>query len=236
MPSPQLLFLGTVGDPLSEVPSRARYAFNTRGFGSHQAIIEFVESGTKILDVGCSSGYLMELLHSQRGCHCCGIEFDPSTAEQAEKKGFRVLRASIENGAGELLKLGPFDHVIFGDVLEHTVNPEKVLNETHQLLAPGGSIIVSLPNIVSLMSRLKILLGWWNYTDMGIMDRTHLRFFSYKSARQLMHDGGFEVERELFVSPLTFHGGRLLEPVQHFRPNLLANQFIFKASPLPISR
>ena len=214
----------------SRIAVRARYAFNSKGFGAHQAISNLVIPGGKVLDVGCSSGYLMEYLRANLDCHCVGIELDPKAALKAEEKGFVVVHSSVEEKIDELREMGPFDQVIFGDVLEHTVSPESILQETQQLLAPSGSVVVSLPNVVSLVSRLKIFSGRWNYTDMGIMDRTHLRFFSYKTAKKLLADGGFQVDRELFAGPLTFWGGRRLEPVQHVRPNLLANQFIFRAS------
>lgn len=170
----------------------------------------------------------MQSMIETRNCDCVGIEKNPVWARTARKLGLSVIEHDIQAGLGELSHLGTFDHIIFGDVLEHTSNPEDVLKSSRLLLRPDGSVIVSLPNVVSLMSRIRILAGKWQYTDTGILDRTHLRFFCIRSGRELICDSGFRIIKESFAGPMTFHMGRVGILLTRARPNLLANQMIFE--------
>lgn len=211
--------------------SDGRYALNRRGYGAHQAIADRVRPGSTVLDVGCASGYLMEYLREVKQCECLGIEMEEDAACEARKADFTVIHGSAEQGLAAVAAHQPFDHVIFGDVLEHTVDPHAVLASSRVLLNPNGTSIVSLPNIVSLHARLKLLLGVWRYEDAGIFDRTHLRFFSVATGRELIEESGFRITHESFVGPLTFHGGRRFLPITAVRPGLLANQMVFEARP-----
>jgi methionine biosynthesis protein MetW len=185
-----------------------------------------------ILDVGCAAGYLMAHLQDSKGCHCVGIEQVRESAMAARNTGFRVLEDDALSGITSLAETDQFDHIIFGDVLEHLIDPMAVLIASRSLLRPSGNIIVSLPNIVSLHARATIALGIWRYHESGIFDKTHLRFYSVKTGRELLREAGYRITHEDFVGPLTFHGGRRLKAVIALRPNLLANQMIFAAVPI----
>jgi len=86
-----------------------------------------------------------------------------------------------------------YDAVIFGDVLEHMRNPQAVLQKLSALLKPGGKILISLPNVANIWVRINLLLGRFNYSRVGILDETHLRFFTLKTAKQLAVDSGLDV-------------------------------------------
>ncbi len=89
------------------------------------------------------------------------------------------------------------------DVLEHLPDPERALAAARRLLRPGGRLFVSVPNVANLTVRLSLLFGRFEYGDRGIMDRTHLRFFTRKSALRMVRGAGFEVLRkEMTVMPL----------------------------------
>lgn len=209
-----------------------RDGMNRRGYGAHQAIADRVRSSSKVLDVGCASGYLMVYLRETKGCDGVGIEQDVESARRARESGFVVINGDAEATIAAAADHQPFDHVIFGDVLEHMVNPHAVLSTCRTLLSPGGTAVVSLPNIVSMRARLKLTLGIWRYEDTGIFDRTHLRFFSVATGRDLVEESGFQVIHESFVGPLTFFGGRPFLPIIAARPGLLANQMVFEARPV----
>jgi 2-polyprenyl-3-methyl-5-hydroxy-6-metoxy-1,4-benzoquinol methylase len=211
----------------------AEYAFNQRGYGTHQAMTELVEVGATVLDVGCASGYLMENLRRTKNCHCVGIEPNPVAAGRASALGFEVIPSTAIDALAAKQKSGDqFKHIIFGDVLEHMTEPQQVLERCRSLLAPNGTIIVSLPNIVSLRARVRIACGIWRYEEMGIFDRTHLRFFTIRTGRELLVEAGYAIIDERFVGPLTFLGGRRLESVTRLRPQVLANGAIFSARPI----
>jgi 2-polyprenyl-3-methyl-5-hydroxy-6-metoxy-1,4-benzoquinol methylase len=114
-----------------------------------------------------------------------------------------------------------YDLVILGDILEHLKRPDIFLTAINDHLTPDGKIIVSVPNIANYSIRLRLLIGQFRYTETGIMDRTHLRFFTWSSFSELIDRSGFAIEKRLFISRFS---GFLL----HFFFPLLAVQFIVK--------
>ena len=110
--------------------------------------------------------------------------------------------------------------------------PGQILEYCRSLLCPNGTIIVSLPNIVSLRARMRIACGIWRYEEMGIFDATHLRFFTVRTGRELLEQAGYAIFDERFVGPLTFLGGRRLESITRLRPQILANVMIFAERPI----
>jgi len=211
--------------------SSQEYRFNNRGYGSHQAIAELIGQESFVLDVGCASGYLMQFLRETKRCRCVGIEIDPVAAAKGRAADFDVIGADFRHGLQVARSLMPFDYVIFGDVLEHLPDPHVALQHTLDMLSPHGHIVVSLPNVVSLVARIRLLRGIWRYEDMGIFDRTHLRFFSVESGRELLTENGYRIEQELFVGPFTWLGGRRFQNITALRPGILANQMVFRATP-----
>lgn len=152
--------------------------------------LELVGEGRRVLDVGCATGYLARALVAQ-GCQVSGVEYDPEAAEKARPTLEELVVADIERE--DLAGLFPgrtFDAVVFGDVLEHLRNPEEVLRSAVGLLAPGGSIVISVPNVSHGSLRLALLQGRWDYRETGLLDRTHLRFFTRDSLTTLLRSAG----------------------------------------------
>lgn len=160
-----------------------------------------------------------------------GIELNPKLADEASALGFEVITGQALNAVAAIGTGRQFDHILFGDVLEHMIDPLEVLQQYRSLLAPGGTIIISLPNVVSLVARVRIAGGIWRYDDMGIFDRTHLRFFTIRTGMELLADAGLYVVEKRFVGPLTYYGGRRLAWVTRLRPQVLANVMVFAARP-----
>ena len=124
----------------------------------------------------------------------------PFFADELEQLGNRVVRADLDNPPLDELR---FDSVLLMDVLEHVPDPARILASVRRLLRPGGRLFVSLPNVANLTVRLALLFGRFEYADRGIMDRTHLRFFTRRSALRMVRAAGFKVERqEMTVIPL----------------------------------
>jgi 2-polyprenyl-3-methyl-5-hydroxy-6-metoxy-1,4-benzoquinol methylase len=153
-----------------------------------------------VLDLGCNTGYLAASL-SQRGCDVVGFEIDPAAADEAERHCSRVIVGDLDRQQDRDLIDGRFDVILMGDVLEHLRAPLPVLASVRPLLTRHGIVIASIPNIATWRVRLAIARGRFDYEETGILDHTHLRFFTRRSARELAQQAGYVVEREQFTLP-----------------------------------
>ncbi|MEZ5122765.1 MAG: methionine biosynthesis protein MetW [Solirubrobacterales bacterium] len=180
---------------------------------SHRLVLDLVPAGSRVLDVGCAEGYLAAELIA-RGCDVVGVEPDTRAAAIARERGLDVLEVDIEQVT---LDAAGFDVVIFADVLEHLRDPEEVLRR----MLPAGRVVVSLPNIAHWTARRTLLRGEFPREDFGLFDRTHLRYFTRATARELAAAAGYRITAERFADaplPLESHIGAL----RHLRPQALA--------------
>jgi SAM-dependent methyltransferase len=180
--------------------SASPYRLKDDPYSSHALILARLGEGQgrRALDVGAADGFLAERL-TARGWRVTAIERDPDQARLAKGKCQDVLVADLDQGVPELP--GPFDGIICGDVLEHLSDPLPVLIGVTRPLAPGGTVVVSVPNVAHLWIRLSLLLGRFEYGDRGILDRTHLRFFTRRSFLDFLGQAGLAVT-ELTVTPV----------------------------------
>jgi 2-polyprenyl-3-methyl-5-hydroxy-6-metoxy-1,4-benzoquinol methylase len=201
----------------------------------HTRMIQLVGRNKTVLDVGCARGNTGRVLVNQFNCIVSGIEKDPQAADCARDVYQQVIVGDIENIATlTQVRGGPFDIIIFADVLEHLQQPERVLSASRSLLQPEGYVLISLPNIVTLRLRIRFLLGRFEYTEQGIMDKTHLRFFTFKTAREMIAASGYSIEHFEFLVGHRFGRrlARLRIPRRWLPPTVFGTQFIFKARPV----
>lgn len=165
-------------------------------------MLEFVPgSARRVLDVGCGDGGFSALVKRSRGSSVWGVEMDPQAARRASRRLDRVVRGDFSSALRRLPKRG-FDAVVFNDVLEHLAEPERALEQAKTLLTPRGVVVASIPN-VRHFSVLKTYL-WdrdWRYASFGVLDRTHLRFFTRKSIRRMFEETGYDVSRMKGINP-----------------------------------
>lgn len=152
--------------------------------------------GAFILDVGAGRGALGEALCAM-GYHVCVIESNKTAAMEASLRVNQVICADLHHmeEIKQQLKHKKFKYIIFADVLEHVYDPLHVLRQYLPLLEDGGKLLISLPNAVNWLNRFCIMLGFFNYKMTGVMDRTHIRFFTFKSATQMLEASSCVVER-----------------------------------------
>lgn len=161
--------------------------------GTRPEMVKFIPSEAKrILDIGCSGGGFGALLKEQRpDIEVWGIELHPEAAEIASERLDKVINSAFQDNIHEL-DSEKFDCIVFNDVLEHMVYPENALIVARNYLAEGGAVVASIPNILHFYNILEILKSQdWRYTDAGIMDKTHLRFFTKKSIERMFRQCGF---------------------------------------------
>ncbi|CAM4154210.1 glycosyltransferase [Lederbergia lenta] len=155
-----------------------------------------MEAG-KILDVGCGAGATGLELKNRQSCQLFGIELNPLAASFAKSHYQAVYEEDVE--PLELaLPDGYFDVILFADILEHLKDPGKVIQKYAQLLKPGGSMICSIPNILHAEALFPLLQGYWNYQNAGILDRTHLRFFTPNTVETLFPSDMFEIRTKKY--------------------------------------
>ncbi len=166
------------------------------------------ESATRLLDVGCGGGAFAAQAAQLLGCEAWGVEPVATVADQARQRLAHVVKAPF--AAGLELPAAGFDAIVFNDSLEHMVDPWAALDYSRSLLAPGGCVVASIPN-VRYIDNLKDLLlrGDWRYVDEGILDRTHLRFFTRKSIIETFEASGFDVQRIEGINPHPWRSWRL---------------------------
>ncbi len=205
--------------------SSAGYTLGVSAHGAHKRIIDLVGRDKVVLDAGCNRGYLARVF-KQNGCRVIGIEQDQQSAREAASWCDSLVIADIEALGGLEVPQGYFDVMLFADILEHLRDPRAVLERFRKYLKPGGRVIVSLPNIARLDVRLNLLFGKFEYADTGILDHTHLRFYTLTTARELLTRSGYAVER-VFYTGLADRIGIL--------PGLFAFQFILLGRALPES-
>ncbi|HEY3548192.1 MAG TPA: class I SAM-dependent methyltransferase [Propionicimonas sp.] len=162
----------------------------TRSNTSHGVMLDLVGGHKDVLDVGCATGYLGEVL-TARGCVVTGIELDGEAAEIARTKLARVVVGDIVTlDLDATFGQERFDAVVLGDVIEHVIDPASLLARLAKLLVPGGSLVISTPNVAHGSLRLALLQGRWRYRDLGLLDRTHVRFFTRESLEALIREAG----------------------------------------------
>ncbi|MEO1427505.1 MAG: class I SAM-dependent methyltransferase [Cyanobacteria bacterium J06633_8] len=152
----------------------------------------------RVIDFGCATGYFAKFLNS-RGCQVTGVEVNTKAAKVAEEYCEQVINVDLDFvSLNDILSASiaeeKFDVAVFGDILEHLRNPWKVLQETRNIIKPQGYVVASIPNIAHGAIRLALLQGNFDYQQFGILDNTHLRFFTRKTVTQLFEDSGYLID------------------------------------------
>ncbi len=169
------------------------YRFSPDPHGTHAKLLKYTGKNKNVLEVGCATGYISEKL-KENGCNVVGIEINPEAADVAKKHCDSLIVGDIELLESLPLEENYFDVILFGDVIEHSKNPSNVLSKMKKYLKEEGQIVVSVPNIANIGIRLQLFfLGRFDYGDWGILDRTHLRFFTLKTFKQVIKDAGFRI-------------------------------------------
>lgn len=157
-----------------------------------------IPSNSKVLDVGCSSGNFGEVLINKKSCTVDGIELDKKDAKEASKKLRKVYVRNIETDSLKDIKKD-YDIIYFGDVIEHLIDPVSALKKIQEHLKPNGRIVFSIPNMAHISVRLYLLRGDFEYTETGLLDKTHLHYYNLDEVQRVFAEANMELDKIDFV-------------------------------------
>lgn len=179
----------------------ANYLLNEARYGTHRLIAQEIGTNNLVLDVGCNKGYLKQLVNNKNNNIFYGIDNDNISLKEAKRNGYKEVYNLDLNHIEDIKFSFKFDVIVFADILEHLLFPEAVLRHfVKKYLKNGGKIIISLPNIANITTRLDLLFGKFNYTESGILDKGHLHLYTLKTGRELVKSCGLKIIKEKFSS------------------------------------
>lgn len=170
------------------------HLFNEIPYEAHKIVFDLIKPNKTILDIGCAVGYFAEKL-KEKGCTTYGIEIDKAAAQRAKKFCKKVYISDVTNIHKLKISRGFFDYILLLDILEHLENPQSVLKEIKKFLKTNGEVIISMPNFAHISVRVGLLFGRFNYSEFGILDKNHLRFFTKNSFLELIKTADLKVEK-----------------------------------------
>ena len=208
------------------------YEVNLRPHGSHEKLLTLVGRPDRVLDVGCSTGYLAKRLQ-ERGSTVVGVDLDERAVAEA-----RQFCEAVHVGDVETMELpfepASFDAIVCGDFIEHLRDPRAFLERIRPLLSSDGTLALSTPNIANWAMRLGLLFGRFRYTEWGILDRTHTHLFTRKTLKECLEAAGYRITVFDYTVPVPVLSTPRAEAIAHaigrLRPSLFAYQFVVAAA------
>lgn len=183
------------GDRPAAAPPKYN-AFDDSPGSTHRLVVSLVPPGARVLEFGCATGYMSRVLRNEKGCYVVGIEIDAEAADAARLHCDRLIEGDAETlDLGQELGDERFGVALFADVLEHLRDPAAVLRRVRAVLEPDGIVVASIPNVAHESVRLELLGGEFRYRPLGLLDETHLRFFTRSSIQDLFESSGYAIDR-----------------------------------------
>ena len=201
--------------------------------------LSWVGRDRNVLELGCATGYTTRLLTQHLNCTVTGVEYVAQAAERARPYCQQLVIGDVETTEVLDQLTGPYDVILAGDILEHLRFPERVLRRLKSTLRPGGCWVISVPNIAHWSVRKELLMGRFNFTERGIMDATHLRWFTRRTLVDLLQKAGYQVEHlaGIYTLPqqdrLHLHSWAKRLQRRNFAPGLFGYQMIARAVVAP---
>ncbi|MFN3750045.1 MAG: class I SAM-dependent methyltransferase [Thiobacillus sp.] len=219
------------------------YEINVAGEDAPAKILRAVGNDKRVLEIGCASGTQSRVMKEQQRCVVTGIEIDADAALYAKQYCENVIVGDLESlDLDRALGNQRYDVVTIADVLEHLRQPARVLVQLKRYLNEDGFIVASIPNVVHAGLILEMANGRFDYRPYGLLDDTHLRFFTLKTVYELFENCGLEIieldrvirpieKSEFYTHPLSPSEGLLLDHIREHNSEWQTYQFIVKAIP-----
>jgi O-antigen biosynthesis protein len=227
--------------------SKYDFELDMKTQNSNSVILNNIKPSTKVFEIGCAHGRMTKYLKETLGCRVSIAEVDVEAAEVASRwaektyAGYDGLEfGDVEASSFWSNKDSDYDYVIFADVLEHLHHPQEVLQNSKVLLKPGGSIWISIPNIAYNGVIIDLMNDKFTYRETGLLDNTHLRFFTIHSLDKMVRKAGFKIVNEQnlknFLKNSEFKDAYTQVPPQvatflKFRPSGEVYQMVWELKP-----
>ena len=210
---------------------------------SHLKLLNLVGRNQAVLEIGPATGYLTRFMKEKLNCRVTAIEIDESAAKSAEPYAEKMIIGDIEKlDLSALLSQRRFDVILFADILEHLKDPGKTLTRLKPFLKEDGRLLISIPNAAHASIGLELLDGRFEYRQIGLLDNTHLRFFTRDSFFRLLENAGFWVTKldRVIIDPWNTELSSLWQNyprevtayIEKVNPDFSTYQFIIQAEPM----
>lgn len=193
--------------------------------------VSLIREESRVLEIGCATGFVGEYLIKNKNCKVVGVELGKEEAKEARKKLPLVFCGDIEDRkiAGLIEKHDKFDVVYASALVEHLKDPWEALRNWQKFMDKNGCLIITTSNIAHWSIRLNLLRGKFKYQNYGILDNTHLRFFTSATFKKLVEDCGYKIEY-FAIDPVGGGFPRISKYLSKIFPNVFAYQMLIKAS------
>jgi 2-polyprenyl-3-methyl-5-hydroxy-6-metoxy-1,4-benzoquinol methylase len=190
--------------------------------------LDLIPEKSSVLEIGCATGFMGDYLIKQKKCRVVGVELGKEEAAAAKKVLHDVIEGDIEQ-AETIKKInGAYDVVYASALLEHLKDPWVALRTWKKFLKKNGTLIVTTSNIAHWSQRIKMIRGDFTYQKYGLLDNTHLRFFTTHTFPKLVEESGYDIE--IFsIDPVGGGLPKISKLLSSFFPNLFAYQMLIKA-------
>lgn len=163
--------------------------------GSHGIILSHIKPNSMVLEMGCAEGHMTKYMHENLNCNVHIVEIDDVACRKAARYAHDYYIGDLDRDPWRSYYHGyKYDYILFADVLEHLVNPSEVLEQAVELLKDDGRVIISIPNICHNDILIQMFYNHWNYTGLGLLDNTHLRFWGKDELQTLVNSNGLMIE------------------------------------------
>lgn len=225
----------------NNVNDKVYYRCFTPNSGESLALVaKHIAEGSRVLDIGCGAGDLGDYLQKQKQCRVVGVDYSAESVAVAAQKLETVIQLDLNVQTLDKQVEGTFDVIVMADILEHIHTADAVLRSAENYLTASGKILISIPNAGYVGALLSLYDDAWRYREEGILDRTHVRFYTKQSVMELLRDNGYEgricdrVSRDLLDSEFTQRLDCQADAVRDWllaKPEGSTYQFIVEARP-----
>lgn len=209
-------------------------SFNPNNLDEHnidRQTLGFIPNKSRVLEIGCATGFMGKYLIEKKKCTVVGVELRSDEAKEAKKLLTKIIEGNIESSLvlKEIAQEEKFDVILASALIQHLVRPFEALSAWRKFLKKDGTLVITCSNIGHWSMRFNIILGKFNYEEYGLLDNTHLHFFTPQTFKDLLKNAGYEI-MEYKIDSVGGGYPKISLLGSHIFPNLFTYQMVIKAN------